>query len=81
MWMWAALIGLNISSWLQAFTGHDEPDGRAHGKRLRRELICVAARITRHGRYVEVHASPEDTDGAFGIVWRSLDVLLAGASP
>jgi len=24
LWMWAALLGLNISSWLQALTGHDE---------------------------------------------------------
>ena len=41
MWMWAALLGLNISSWLQALTGHDATDGRAHGKRLRRELVCT----------------------------------------
>jgi hypothetical protein len=33
MWMWAALLGLNISSWLQALTGHDEKDGRAHVQR------------------------------------------------
>ncbi len=52
MWMWAALLGLNISSWLQALTGHDETEGRAHGKRLRRELVCVAAHVTRHaGRF------------------------------
>jgi len=31
MWMWAALLGLNISSWLQGLIGHDEPGGRAHG--------------------------------------------------
>jgi len=29
--MWAALLGLNISSWLQGLVGHDEPGGRAHG--------------------------------------------------
>jgi hypothetical protein len=81
MWMWAALLGLNISSWLQALSGHDEENGRAHGKRLRRELLCVAARVTHHGGRVEVHASPEDHHGFFGAAWRSLDVLLARTSP
>lgn len=81
MWMWAALLGLNISSWLQALTGHDTVDGRAHGKRLRRELVCVAARVTRHGRRSEVHPSPEDHHGFFGDAWRALDVLIVGASP
>ena len=60
MWMWAALLGLNISSWLQALTGHDGAEERAHGKRLRRELVCVAARVTRHAKRFEVHAAPED---------------------
>jgi len=81
MWMWAALLGLNISSWLQALTGHDEKDGRAHGKRLRREHLCVAARVTNHAGRVEVHTSPEDHHGSFGGAWRSLDVLIAGTSP
>ena len=81
MWMWAALLGLNISSWLQALTGHDEADGRAHGKRLRREHICVAARVTSHAGRIEVHTSPEDHHGHFGAAWRALDVLLAGAGP
>ncbi|MDH2904107.1 MAG: IS1380 family transposase [Actinomycetota bacterium] len=81
MWMWAALLGLNISSWLQALTGHDEQDGRAHAKRLRRELVCVAARVTNHGGRFEVHTSREDHHGLFGDAWRTLDVLLAGMSP
>ncbi len=81
MWMWAALLGLNISSWLQALTGHDETDGRAHAKRLRRELVCVAARVTRHAGRFEVHTSREDHHGLFGDAWRTLDVLLAGMSP
>jgi hypothetical protein len=81
MWMWAALLGLNISSWLQALTGHDEADGRAHGKRLRREHLCVAARVTNHAGRVEVHTSPEDHRGLFGNAWRALDVLIAGKSP
>ena len=81
MWMWAALLGLNISSWLQALTGHDEEDGRAHAKRLRRELVCVAARVTRHAKRFEVHTSREDHHGLFGDAWRTLDVLLADTSP
>lgn len=82
MWMWSALIGLNISAWLQALTDHDKSaNGRAHGKRLRRELISVAARITRHGRDFFVHPAPEDANGAFGTAWRVLDALLAAGDP
>src|ERR1035441_9468860 len=81
MWMWAALLGLNISSWLQALTGHDQADGRAHGKRLRRELVCIAARVTNHAGRLEVHPSPEDHHGYFGDAWRTLDVLIAAKSP
>jgi len=44
-WMWAAFLAFNCSAWLQSLAGVDiGPDGRAHGKRLRRELISV-----RHG--------------------------------
>jgi ABC-type molybdate transport system substrate-binding protein len=81
MWMWAALLGLNISSWLRALTGHDQADGRAHGKRLRRELVCIAARVTNHAGRLEAHPSPEDHHGYFGDAWRTLDVLIAGTSP
>ena len=80
MWMWAAFIGLNVSSWLQALTGHDQLGGRAHGKRLRRELVCIPARVTRHGGLTEVHCAPEDDAGPFADAWRVLDELLA-ASP
>jgi len=66
MWMWAALLGLNISSWLRALSGHDEgEDGRAHGKRLRRELICVAAHVTRHCGRTEIHTAPQHHSGGF----------------
>jgi hypothetical protein len=77
MWTWAALVGLSISSWLQALTRHDETDGRAHGKRLRREFVCVAARVTNRAGRLEVHAAPEDHTGSFGDAWRALDTLLA----
>jgi hypothetical protein len=80
MWMWAALVGLNLSSWLQALTGHDEADGGAHGKRLRRELLCIAARVTSHAGRLEIHGAPEEHDGAFGDAWRALDALFLAAS-
>jgi len=81
LWMWSAFIAMNISSWLQALTGHDKRSGRAHGKRLRRELICVAARVSRHARDIVVRPAREDANGAFGSAWRALDALLAGGGP
>ena len=46
--MFGTFLDLNISAWLQRITGHDEGiDGRAHSERLRRELISIAARITK----------------------------------
>jgi hypothetical protein len=65
LWTWSALIAMNISSWLQALTRHDKKGGRPQGKRLRRELICVAARVTSHATGLIVHSSPEDANGAF----------------
>ncbi len=53
----------------------------AHGKRLRRELICIAARVTHHARRAEVHPALEDLHGTFGNAWRALDALLCAASP
>ena len=47
--MWGALLAGNISVMLQALTGIDE-HSRAHGARLRHELLCVPARLVRHGR-------------------------------
>ena len=81
LWAWSAFIAMNISSWLQALTGHDRKSGRAHGKRLRRELICVAARVSRHARDIVVRPAPEDANGAFGSAWRALDALLVGGGP
>ncbi len=82
LWTWAAFMGLNISAWLQALTGDDRrKGGRAHGKRLRRELISVPARVTRHAGDIVVHPSPEDAKGPFAWVWHRLDLLLATISP
>jgi hypothetical protein len=49
VWMWAALLAGNLSVLLQALTGLDD-GGRAHADRLRHDLLCVPARLIRHGR-------------------------------
>ena len=51
VWMWAALLAINISVLLQAVTGIDD-HGRRHGPRLRAELICIPARRIHHGRTI-----------------------------
>jgi len=57
VWMWAALAALNCSAWLQALAGIDT-GGRAHGKRLRRELIGVPGRLVRHAGQLTVRVAP-----------------------
>src|SRR6266540_2251392 len=57
VWMWAALLALNCSVLLQALGGIDAC-GRAHGKRLRRELIGVPGRLVRHAGQLLVRLSP-----------------------
>ncbi len=57
MWMWAALLAGNLSVLLQALAGIDA-DGRAHAGRLRHQLLCVAARLVRHGRTLTLRLPP-----------------------
>jgi hypothetical protein len=57
VWMWAALLAGNLSVLLQALTGLDQ-EGRAHGARLRHELLCVPARLVRHGRTLTLRLPP-----------------------
>ena len=57
VWMWAALLAGNLSVLLQALTGIDE-NGRAHAARLRHELLCVPARLVRHGRSLTLRLPP-----------------------
>jgi len=57
VWMWAALLAGNLSVLLQALTGLDT-NGRAHGERLRRELLNVPARVIRHARRLELRLPP-----------------------
>lgn len=55
--MWAALLAGNLSVLLQALTGLDE-HGRAHAARLRHQLLCVPARLVRHGRTLTLRLPP-----------------------
>lgn len=59
VWMWAALIAGNLSALLQALTGIDN-NGRAHAARLRHQLLCVPARLVRHGRRLTLRLPPGD---------------------
>ncbi len=59
VWMWAALIAGNLSTLLQAITGIDAGEqGRAHGDRLRHELLRVPARVIRHARRLTLRLPP-----------------------
>lgn len=81
-WMWSAFLALNISTWLQVLCGLDTgPDGRAHGKRLRRELIAVPARVLRHARGFVVRVAPEHRSGVFADAWATLHAMTSAAAP
>ena len=81
-WMWAAFLALNCSVWLQGLSGTDAgPDGRAHAKRLRRELIVVPARVLHHARLLVVRVAPEHRRGVFADVWQTLSALPSFTGP
>lgn len=56
VWLWAALLALNLSAWTQVLGL--KGTSRAHAKRLRRELVCVPGRLIRHARRLVLHLSP-----------------------
>ena len=59
MWMGAALLAGNLSTLLQALTGIDTGEqGRAHGDRLRHQLLRVPARVIRHARGLTLRLPP-----------------------
>lgn len=62
-WMWGALLAVNLSAWLHELAGLDTGDGRgrAHLTRLRRELICIPARVIRHARRTTLRLPPGPT--------------------
>jgi hypothetical protein len=75
-WMWAALVALNISTWLQSLARTDVTGrGRAHGKRLRRELISLAARVVHHSRRTVLRFAPGTRKGPFQRAWNNLRAL------
>jgi hypothetical protein len=81
-WMWSAFLALNISTWIQALCGLDaKPAGRAHGKRLRRELITVPARVVRHARALIVRVATEHRSGPFADAWATLTAMASSAGP
>ncbi len=43
-WMWSAYLATNLSVFIQSL-GQVDTSGRAHAKRARRELFCLAARV------------------------------------
>ncbi|OHV59938.1 hypothetical protein [Pseudofrankia sp. BMG5.36] len=43
---------------LQSLTGHDQRAGRAHGDRLRHELINIPGRVTRHAGVLTLRLPP-----------------------
>lgn len=51
-WMWDALVAVNLSAWLHELAGLEKgPRPRpSPPHRLRRELICLPARLVRHAR-------------------------------
>jgi hypothetical protein len=50
VWMWGALLAVNLSAWLQELAGLDYGDGRgrAHLGTLRHRLLNIPARLVRH---------------------------------
>lgn len=73
-WMWACLLALNLSAWTQSL-GQVDDHGRAHGKRLRRQLLRLPARIVHHARRVVIRLTPHDTHGPFPTAWANLAAL------
>jgi hypothetical protein len=60
VWMWAALLAVALSAWLQELSAVDYGNGRGRRgiPRLRRELISVPARLVHHARGIELRLPP-----------------------
>jgi hypothetical protein len=60
IWMWGALLAVNLSAWLQELAGLDTGDGRgrAHLGTLRHRLLTVPARLIRHAGQVTLRLPP-----------------------
>jgi hypothetical protein len=60
VWMWGALLAINLSAWLQELAGLDYGDGRgrAHLGTLRHRLLVVPARLVHHAGQVLLRLPP-----------------------
>jgi hypothetical protein len=60
VWMWAALLAINMSAWLQELAGLDDGHGRgrAHLGTLRHRLLTVPARLVRHAGQLTLRLPP-----------------------
>jgi hypothetical protein len=74
VWMWSALLALNLSVFCQSLGGLDT-DGRAHAKRARRELFNLPARVLHHARRLVLRLSPVHNHGGFLRAWLTLCAL------
>jgi hypothetical protein len=60
VWMWGALLAVNLSAWLQELSGLDYGDGRgrAHLGTLRHRLLNIPARLIHHAGQVVLRLPP-----------------------
>jgi Transposase DDE domain group 1 len=60
VWMWGALLAVNLSAWLQELSGLDYGDGRgrAHLGTLRHRLLVVPARLIHHAGQMVLRLPP-----------------------
>jgi hypothetical protein len=60
VWMWGALLAVNLSAWLQELAGLDDGAGRgrAHLGTLRHRLLTVPARLVRHAGQLTLRLPP-----------------------
>jgi DDE family transposase len=60
VWMWGALLAVNLSAWLQELAGLDYGDGRgrAHLGTLRNRLLTIPARLIHHAGQVILRLPP-----------------------
>ena len=61
VWMWGALLAVNLSAWLQELAGLDTGDGRgrAHLGTLRHRLLTVPARLVHHAGQITLRLPPD----------------------
>jgi len=63
IWMWGALLAVNLSAWLHELADLDNGHGRgrAHLARLRRELVALPGRVIHHARRITLRLAPGHT--------------------